>query len=62
MVLLGFLFCFCASCLCDFLFACLLAYFGLFSFMGSATGMREEYRGREVNRIGVHDMKIPKIQ
>lgn len=33
MVLLGFLFCFYASCLYDF-FVCLLAYFGLFSFMG----------------------------
>lgn len=61
MVLLGFLFCFYASCLYDFLFACLLTLVCFLSW-GSATGMREEYGEWEVNRIGVHDMKIPKIQ
>lgn len=61
MVLLVFLFCFCASCLYDF-FVCLLAYFGLFSFMGEYNRDEGGIRGWEVNRIGVHDMKIPKIQ
>lgn len=44
-------------------FVCLLAYLVLFSFKVGASGMRRgTWRDQKVNRIGVHDVKTPKIQ